>query len=110
MDKLKQSTLTWAILGLLLLPSQHALSTQTVSNQTLNANASVATTPLPSFKLVGSANMKWLWFEIYEAKVLTPSGAYVTNQRPLPLSCSISAVLALSSSSIQRLMSGVVKK
>lgn len=37
MDKLKQSTLTWAILGLLLLPSQHALSTQTVSNQTLNA-------------------------------------------------------------------------
>jgi len=85
MDKLKQSTLTWAILGLLLLPSQHALSTQTLSNQTLNANASVATTPLPSFKLVGSANMKWLWFEIYEAKVLTPSGAYVTNQRPLAL-------------------------
>ena len=85
MDKLKQSTLVWAILGLLLLPSQHALSTQTVSSQTFNANTSVETTPLPSFKLVGSANMKWLWFEIYEAKVLTPSGVYVANQQPLAL-------------------------
>ena len=29
--------------------------------------------------------MKWLWFEIYQAKVLTPTGTYVSNQRPLSL-------------------------
>ena len=85
MDRLKQSTLVWAVLGLLLLPSQRALSAQTVVSQTFNENTLIETTPLPSFKLVGSANMKWLWFEIYEATVLTPSGTYVADQRPLAL-------------------------
>ncbi|MBQ0799397.1 MAG: chalcone isomerase family protein [Porticoccaceae bacterium] len=37
------------------------------------------------FKLVGQGTMRWLWFDIYQAKLSTPSGTYVAQQWPLSL-------------------------
>lgn len=42
----------------------------------------LSTAPL---KLVGESQMKWLWFNIYQAKLYTPSGNYLPDRWPLAL-------------------------
>jgi hypothetical protein len=37
------------------------------------------------FKLVGQGTMRWLWIDIYQAKLSTPSGTYEAEQWPLSL-------------------------
>ena len=41
--------------------------------------------PYAHFKLVGEGKMQWLWFELYQAKLYTPSGNYQAQQWPLAL-------------------------
>ena len=85
MDSLNKHATAFAFICLLLMPSHHAYSEQALSPKQFNMQTSIDMTPVPTFKLVGTANMKWLWFDIYQAKVLTPTGAYSPNQLPLAL-------------------------
>lgn len=41
--------------------------------------------PKKAFILVGEGTMSWLWFDIYQAKLLTPTGNYKARQWPLSL-------------------------
>jgi hypothetical protein len=85
MGSLSKSTVIMVFLYSLLVPSHYAYSAQALNDQPFNTHTSVAMTALPTFKLVGTATMKWLWFDIYQAKVLTPTGTYITSQKPLSL-------------------------
>ena len=85
MGSLSSQTKIFIFFYLVLLPSHYAYSTQALSHQSFNLETSIEVTPVPTFKLVGTAKMKWLWFEIYEAKVLTPTGTYELNKWPLSL-------------------------
>ncbi len=85
MNSLRKYTSTCILLSLLWLPSGFSQSAQAPNNAEFNANTQIHMTPLPGFKLVGSATMKWLWFELYQAQVLTPTGTYVANHWPLAI-------------------------
>ena len=75
----------FAFICVLLVPSHYAYSEQTLVPEQFNTQTSIDMTPVPTFKLIGTADMKWLWFDIYQAKVLTPTGTYKPNQWPLAL-------------------------
>tara|TARA_B110000211_G_scaffold147024_1_gene167492 strand:- start:441 stop:962 length:522 start_codon:yes stop_codon:yes gene_type:complete len=70
---------------MLLMPSHYTYGEQALNHTRFNPQTSVEITPLATLKLVGIAEMKWLWFEIYQAKLLTPTGTYKPNQWPLAL-------------------------
>ena len=38
-----------------------------------------------AFKLVGEGTMRWFWFDIYQAKLFSPSGKYHPQQWPISL-------------------------
>ena len=38
-----------------------------------------------SFKFVGKSDIRWLWFDVYQATLRTPSGSYQPQQWPLSL-------------------------
>jgi hypothetical protein len=69
----------------MLLPCHYAYSEQALSHPRFNTSTAIDMTPVPTFKLVGTAEMKWLWFEVYQATVLTPTGTCTPNQWPLSL-------------------------
>jgi hypothetical protein len=85
MNRLYKHTTRLAFLCLLLLPTHYVYSAQLLSHQPFNTNTSIAMTPVPTFTLVGTAHMKWLWLDIYQATVLTSTGTYKPNQWPLSL-------------------------
>jgi hypothetical protein len=85
MDSLNKHTTAFAFICMLLMPSHYAYSEQVLIPKQFNTQTSIEMTPVPTFKLVGTAQMKWLWFEIYQAKLLTPTGTYKPNQWPLAL-------------------------
>ncbi|WP_019529541.1 chalcone isomerase family protein [Dasania marina] len=41
--------------------------------------------PVANYKLVGKGQMTWFWFDVYKAKLLTPSGNYQKQTWPLAL-------------------------
>jgi hypothetical protein len=41
--------------------------------------------PVVDYKLVGKGQMTWFWFDIYNAKLSTPSGGYQEKKWPLAL-------------------------
>lgn len=41
--------------------------------------------PAENYKLVGKGVMTWFWFDVYKAKLLTPSGNYQEQTWPLAL-------------------------
>jgi hypothetical protein len=86
MSRLSKSTVTMAFLCGLLMPITSAYSAQVSNEGPFNTNTLVEMTPLSTFQLVGTATMKWLWLDIYQAQVLTPTGTYAAGQRPLSLS------------------------
>lgn len=50
------------------------------------SSVSVAAEQLPAnWKMVGAANLKVLWFSIYEAELFTPTGGYELKQRSVLL-------------------------
>ena len=86
MGSLSKGTVTMAFLCALLIPNHSVYSAQALNDAPFTTDTLVEMTPLPSFKLVGTATMKWLWLDIYQARVLTPTGTYAADQRPLSLS------------------------
>lgn len=52
---------------------------------TYKNETSTKTIPPYQFILVGEGNMRWLWFNIYQAKLSTPSGTYLPEKWPLSL-------------------------
>ena len=85
MGSLNKHTTALAYICMLLMPSHYTYGEQALNNTRFNPQTSVEITPLATLKLVGIAEMKWLWFEIYQAKLLTPTGTYKPNQWPLAL-------------------------
>jgi hypothetical protein len=85
MGSLNKHTTALTYICMLLMPSHYTYGEQALNHTRFNAQTSVEVTPLPTLKLVGIAEMKWLWFEIYQAKLLTPTGTYKPNQWPLAL-------------------------
>ena len=59
--------------------SQLSVDCFAANNQANNPN------PETQFTLVGQGTMSWLWFDIYQVKLLTPSGLYHSGQWPLSL-------------------------
>lgn len=85
MNSVRKHPKIWTLLSLLWLFSDYTQSAQVPNGSEFSASTRVDMTLLPSFKLVGSASMKWLWFELYQAQVLTPTGTYTANQWPLAI-------------------------
>ena len=50
-----------------------------------NSSSDITTPKSTLFNLVGQGTMRWLWFDIYQAKLSTPSGTYEDQQWPLSL-------------------------
>jgi len=85
MDSPNKYATAFAFICVLLMPSHYAYSEQELIPKQFNRQTSINMTPVPTFKLVGMAQMKWLWFDIYQAKVFTPTGTYTLNQWPVAL-------------------------
>ena len=85
MSSMYKNTTRLALFCLMMLPTQYAYSGHALSHQRFNTSTVIDMTQVPTFKLIGTATMKWLWFDIYQATVLTPTGTYEPNQWPLSL-------------------------
>ncbi|MGY8907401.1 MAG: hypothetical protein ACKVJI_08985 [Pseudomonadales bacterium] len=81
MGKLNKQASILALMCLLGVPNSYANSVQPL----FTSATTVEMTDIPSFKVVGTAKMKWLWFEVYDAILRTPTGAYQVDQWPLSL-------------------------
>jgi len=81
MGKLNKQASILALICLLGVPSSYAISVQPL----FTSATTVEMTDMPAFKFVGTAKMKWLWFEVYEAILRTPTGVYQVDQWPLSL-------------------------
>ncbi len=85
MGSLRRKITQLTFICMLFIPSHYAYSEQVLIPKQFNTQTSIDMTPVPTFKLIGTGDMKWLWFDIYQAKVLTPTGIYKPNQWPLAL-------------------------
>ena len=71
-------------LVVLLLPSMAAAESTPEASLPLASNQIASPQPMP-LEQVGRTQMRWLWFNLYEAKLYTQTGSYELNQWPLSL-------------------------
>ena len=75
----KRFTIIFSLICLFLLSNNHGA----IASSNIDPNTSQEQErPL---KLVGQGTMRWLWLDIYEALLWTPSGTYQAQQWPLSL-------------------------
>lgn len=85
MRKLSQPFTFFMVLYLLFVPAVYASEESELATPLLGTDTIITLESIPNFKPVGNAQIKWLWFEIYQATLLTPSGVYQPNTWPILL-------------------------
>lgn len=85
MHKLPQQFAYFLAVYWLFAPTIFAKEQTELATPLIGTQATAALEMIPSFKQVGSVQMKWLWIKIYQATLKTPTGAYQPNTWPILL-------------------------